>query len=98
ICYRLQISIAAVNVASREIFINPGAQLDDMECRFVMAHELLHVGLRHDARCRGRNHELWNVACFPAGTWTGYGRPIQDVATMQRYYTGELIEVESQGS
>jgi predicted metal-dependent peptidase len=62
VCRRLDISIAAVNVESREIFINPGARLNDMECRFVMAHELLHVGLRHDARCRGRDHELWNIS------------------------------------
>jgi predicted metal-dependent peptidase len=31
--------------------------------RFVMAHELLHVGLRHDARRQGRDPYLWNVAC-----------------------------------
>ena len=62
LCYRMDISIAAVSVESREIYINPGARLDDMECRFVMAHELLHVGLRHDARCRGRDHELWNIS------------------------------------
>lgn len=63
VCYRMDISVAAVDVESREIFISPGANLDEMEMRFVMAHELLHVGLRHDARCRGRDPELWNISC-----------------------------------
>ena len=63
ICHRQQISIAAVNVEAREIYINPHAGLNAEELRFVMAHELLHVGLRHDARCGGRDPYLWNVAC-----------------------------------
>jgi predicted metal-dependent peptidase len=63
LCYRLEISVAAVDMWSREIFINPAAGLDPQEMRFVMAHELLHVGLRHDTRCQGRDPDLWNVAC-----------------------------------
>ena len=63
VCQRASISVAAVNVQSREIFINPAAGLSEHECRFVMAHEMLHVGLRHDARCQGRDPYLWNVAC-----------------------------------
>lgn len=63
ICRRLDISIAAVDSESREIFINPLAGLTEEECRFVMAHELLHVGLRHQARRLGRDPYLWNVAC-----------------------------------
>jgi hypothetical protein len=63
VCGRLGISIAAVDAESREIFINPAAGLDEHECRFVMAHELLHVGLRHQARRGGRDPFLWNVAC-----------------------------------
>lgn len=63
VCQRLSISIAAVDMESREIFINPAAGLDEHECRFVMAHEMLHVGLRHDVRCQGRDPYLWNVAC-----------------------------------
>lgn len=97
LCYRMDISVAAVDIAGREIYINPAAGLDEMEMRFVMAHELLHVGLRHDVRCRGRDHYYWNVACFPADTWTGYGQPIQGVATMQRHYSGQLIDIDSQG-
>jgi predicted metal-dependent peptidase len=63
VCQRLGISVAAVDMETREIFINPAAGLSAEEHRFVMAHELLHVGLRHDVRCRGRDPFLWNVAC-----------------------------------
>ncbi len=62
-CRARDVSVAAVDVWAQEIFINPAAGLDPEECRFVIAHELLHVGLRHDARCAGRDPFLWNVAC-----------------------------------
>lgn len=62
-CRALQVSVAAVDAEAKEIYVNPAAGLDDHEFRFVLAHELLHVGLRHQARCLGRDHELWNVAC-----------------------------------
>jgi predicted metal-dependent peptidase len=63
VCHRLDISVAAVDVESKEIFVNPAAGLNEQETRFVMAHELLHVGLRHDARRQGRDAYFWNVAC-----------------------------------
>lgn len=63
ICQRYDVAVGAVNATGREIYMNPVAQLDEMECRFVMAHELLHVGLRHLERQQGRDHYLWNVAC-----------------------------------
>ena len=62
-CNRLGISIAAVDIAGQEIFMNPAAGMTEAECRFVMAHELLHVGLRHDVRREERDPYLWNVAC-----------------------------------
>lgn len=62
-CQRNQIAIAAVNETLKEIYINPAAGLDEEEMRFVIAHELLHVGLRHSQRCLGRDFYLWNVAC-----------------------------------
>jgi predicted metal-dependent peptidase len=63
ICQRLQISVAAVDAEARTLYINSAANLTDDELRFVMAHELLHVGLRHQARRQGRDPYLWNVAC-----------------------------------
>lgn len=63
ICTRMHISVAAVNTYMREIYMNSAAGLDHYECRFVIAHELLHVGLRHQARCQGRDPYLWNVSC-----------------------------------
>jgi predicted metal-dependent peptidase len=63
ICQRLGISIAAVNAEAKEIYVTPAAALGLEEAKFVIAHELLHVGLRHEARRRGRDPQLWNVAC-----------------------------------
>jgi predicted metal-dependent peptidase len=63
VCQRLGISVAAVDAEAKEIFLSPGAALSFDEARFVLAHELLHVGLRHEARRRGRDPHLWNVAC-----------------------------------
>jgi len=70
LCQRLDIAIGAVDAGSREIFINPGAALDAAECRFVIAHEILHVGLQHQNRLAGRDPYLWNVACdFVINGW-----------------------------
>ncbi len=70
ICQRLDISVAAVDTQSQEIFINPAAGLDEYQTRFVMAHELLHVGLRHDIRREGRDPYYWNVACdYVINSW-----------------------------
>ncbi|AIQ11235.1 vWA domain-containing protein [Paenibacillus durus] len=63
LCNRLSISVAAVDAEAKEIYMNPAAGLDEQECRFVLAHEFLHVGLRHHARAEGRDPYLWNVAC-----------------------------------
>jgi hypothetical protein len=96
VCYRMGIGVAAVDTQSREIFFNPGAGLSDEEYKFVMAHELLHVGLRHDVRRSGRDPFFWNIACFPAGTWTGNGQSIEEIAAMRRNYSGELIYIDAQ--
>lgn len=63
LCQRYDISVAAVDAEAKEIYINPAAGLGDQEMLFVMAHELLHVGLRHHARREGRDPYLWNIAC-----------------------------------
>jgi len=59
---RMQISIAAVDPEARVLYID-SRRLDEVSCRFVLAHEMMHVGLRHAARCQGRDPFLWNVAC-----------------------------------
>lgn len=70
LCARMSISIAAVDPEAKEIYINANAGLDDKQCRFVIAHELLHVGLRHAARRMGRDAYLWNIACdFVINGW-----------------------------
>jgi len=62
LCTRLGISVAAVHAESKEIYINPNASLNQQQYRFVMAHELLHVGLRHETRRQGRDPYFWNIA------------------------------------
>lgn len=78
-CHRMEISVAAVSAEERTIWINPAAGLDEQELRFVMAHELLHVGLRHHARSEGRDPFLVNVAAdYVINGWLiemGVGRP-----------------------
>jgi predicted metal-dependent peptidase len=70
VCQRMDISVAAVDDESKEIFVNPAAALSFDEAKFVLAHELLHTGLRHSARRRGRDPQLWNVACdFVINGW-----------------------------
>lgn len=61
-CDRLNIQIAAVDAYEKTIYINPRAGLSEQEWRFVFAHELLHLGLRHDERCGWRDPYLWNIA------------------------------------
>lgn len=64
------ISIAAVNVVSGEIYVNRAAGLNFEEWKFVLAHEYLHAGLGHHARRQGRDFELWNIACdFVINGW-----------------------------
>lgn len=65
LCQRLDIRVAAIDCAERVLYLNPVSGLNAMpeEMRFVIAHELLHAGLRHDVRRQGRDAFLWNVAC-----------------------------------
>lgn len=58
-----RISIAAVDAALGEIYVNPLAGLSEAQWRFVLAHEMLHAALRHGDRVGGRDPYLWNVAC-----------------------------------
>lgn len=63
LCRREEVMVAAVDETLRTIYLNPAAGLSEQETRFVLAHEILHVALRHMDRQRGRDHYLWNVAC-----------------------------------
>lgn len=70
VCERLDISIAAIQVATGEIYINPRRQLGLEQAKFVVAHEVLHAGLNHASRRNGRDRYLWNVACdFVINDW-----------------------------
>lgn len=63
LCQKMNITVAAVDAEMQEIYLNPVASLTKEECKCVIAHELLHVGLRHNTRRQGRDPFLWNVAC-----------------------------------
>ena len=63
VCRLHGIAVAAISPAAAELYVNPLCGLEDGERRFVIAHELLHAGLRHDTRGGGRDPWLWNVAC-----------------------------------
>lgn len=70
ICQQYDIRVAAIDVGACRIWINPAAGLNDDETLFVLAHELLHAGLNHASRRRGRDPVLWNVACdFAINSW-----------------------------
>lgn len=60
---RMGISVAAISVQMKEIYVNPFAHLTEQEWRFVLAHEYLHAALCHEARMGKRDPEIWNVAC-----------------------------------
>ena len=62
ICQQLGIQVAAVDPSERRIYFNPFAGLTEEETRFVMAHEILHVALRHQQRCQDRDPYIWNCA------------------------------------
>jgi len=91
----MQIHVAAVHARSGEIYINPAAGLEPGQMRFVLAHLLLHVGLRHHARYAGRDPLLWNMACdYLINNWLLE----MDVGEMPRYclydkeFKGETAE------
>lgn len=70
VCDRMHIQIAAVQISSGEIYVNPRRQLGLEQAKFVVAHEILHAGLNHSSRRQGRDPYLWNVACdFVINDW-----------------------------
>ena len=65
VCQSMQIDIAAINPELKEVYLNPSPRwsFDTEEWIFILLHEYLHVGLRHDVRQQGRDAYFWNVAC-----------------------------------
>lgn len=63
LCDQLDIAVAAVDTELRRVYLNPKLPWTYDGLKFVMAHELLHVGLRHEPRRQGRDPYLWNIAC-----------------------------------
>ncbi|MGO1078483.1 vWA domain-containing protein [Inquilinus sp. CA228] len=63
LCRQLDIAVAAVDTELQRIYLNPKFPWTHDGLKFVMAHELLHVGLRHEPRRQGRDPYLWNIAC-----------------------------------
>jgi predicted metal-dependent peptidase len=79
LCRRYDIQVAAIDVGARKIWMNSAIRLSPDEALFVFAHELLHAGLNHASRRRGRDPFLWNAACdFVINGWLkdmGLGAP-----------------------
>ncbi len=70
LCQQYAVQVAAIDVGAHRIWMNPAAGLSEDECLFVLAHELLHAGLNHASRRRGRDSLLWNIACdFVINGW-----------------------------
>ncbi|MEO1315132.1 MAG: VWA-like domain-containing protein [Pseudomonadota bacterium] len=70
LCQQMGVEVAAISDATQEIYANPRIGFTEAEARFVMAHELLHAGLRHTQRRQGRDPWFWNVACdFVINDW-----------------------------
>jgi predicted metal-dependent peptidase len=63
LCERMDIDVAAIHPQLQEVYFNPRWNFSQQELIFILLHEYLHVGLRHDVREQGRNAYYWNVAC-----------------------------------
>ncbi len=78
-CRRMDIPVGAVSDDAQEIYLNPANLSGEDQYRFVLAHELLHAGLRHGDRSGGRDPRWWNAACdFVINGWLiemGVGAP-----------------------
>src|SRR5437870_1379003 len=57
--------LACVDPSQGVIWLNPHrrAELGEPEWTFVLAHELLHLGLNHADRRGHREALVWNLAC-----------------------------------
>jgi predicted metal-dependent peptidase len=79
LCQAMHVEVAAISDQTHEIYVNPKIRFSEEEARFIMAHELLHAGLRHSMRRQGRDSWFWNIACdFVINDWLmemDVGRP-----------------------
>lgn len=57
--------LAWVDIGQGVVWLNPHKrqELGEPEWTFVLAHQLLHLGLSHSARREGREPRAWNLAC-----------------------------------
>lgn len=96
LCRRLDIPVAAVFDDSQEILLNKAGIAGEAEYRFVIAHELLHAGLRHGDRCGGRDPWWWNAACdFVINGWLiemGVGHPPASGGLFDQALQGQSAE------
>lgn len=60
---RAGIELAAVDPYLGEIYLSLRGGVTLREAIFLLAHELLHLGLRHADRIGGRDPLIWNLAC-----------------------------------
>ncbi|CAA6814059.1 MAG: FIG01126594: hypothetical protein [uncultured Thiotrichaceae bacterium] len=63
ICKQMHIDIAAIHPVLKEVYIHPRWHFSKPQMIFILLHEYLHIGLRHDIREQGRDPYYWNVAC-----------------------------------
>lgn len=59
----LEIAVAAVDAVNHVIFLNLETNLTELEWRFVIGHEILHVVLEHHQRLGEKDAFIWNLAC-----------------------------------
>ena len=92
VCARMDIRVAAVDASERTLYFNPSAGLALEEAKFVMAHEFLHVALRHHARVEDRDPYIWNVACdYAINLW------LDEMGVGERPSLGLLLDHDLKG-
>lgn len=92
---RYDIAIAAVSARDQIIFVNPNKDLTELEWRWVLVHEILHVVLEHQKRLNSRDALLWNVACdYVINNWLSQmGVGVQPEGTLYKAeYAGRDAE------
>ena len=62
LCKQYQIDIAAINPELKCVYVHPHWQFSTQEMIFILLHQYLHIGLRHDLRSQGRDAFYWHVA------------------------------------